>query len=74
MTSRQSRGESPFLRNRTTRGRLDPASTISGLSNALRIIFQEPVSLFDAVTMSNVHFTSSAVTGRPSDHLARSSM
>ena len=27
-----------------------------------------------AITTSNVHFTSSAVTGAPSDHFARSSM
>ena len=67
-TSRQSFGPPPFFTNLTV-----CASTTSGLSKKASVGFQGPVSLLGSVTASKVHFTSAAVTGRPSDHFARGS-
>ena len=49
------------------------SSTTSGLSNVPSDVFHGPVSLLGSMTASNVHLTSAATTGRPSDHFARSS-
>ena len=76
--SRQSRRNVPSgprrLTKRTVSGRAASASTISARAYSPRMSFQKPESLFLSSTCSNVHFTSSAETGTPSDQRARSSM
>ena len=76
--SRQSRRMRPSgprrLTKRTVRGRATAASTTSARSYSPRRSFQKPESLFLSSTWSKVHFTSSAVTGTPSDQRARASM